>query len=108
MIYFHLDCKIWWLSNNLNFNQANKLLMDINPKQFAKNISKDESPFIANRDEFGKDDDDPLSIKDASLTLIGFILAVMTLFLPAFSVFFERPFLHQTVFYNDMVKKDGY
>ena len=44
--------------------------MDIYPKQFANNISKDESPFIANRDEFGKDDDDPLSIKDVSLSLI--------------------------------------
>ena len=47
--------------------------MDLNPKQFDNNISKDESPFIANRDEFGKDDDDPLSIKDASSSLIGFL-----------------------------------
>tara|TARA_B100000614_G_scaffold118194_1_gene106070 strand:- start:320 stop:496 length:177 start_codon:yes stop_codon:yes gene_type:complete len=50
--------------------------MDINPKQFAKNTSKHESPFIYNGGEFGKDDDDPLSIKDISSTLIGFILAV--------------------------------
>ena len=82
--------------------------MDINPKQFSKNISKDESPFIANRDEFGKDDDDPLSIKDASSTLIGFILAVMTFLLPAISVFLERPSLPRTNFYNEMVNKDGY
>ena len=82
--------------------------MDINPKQFAKNTSKHESPFISNGGEFGKDDDDPLSIKDISSTLIGFILAVMTLFLPAISVFFERPFLHRTGFYNEKVKNDGY
>ena len=82
--------------------------MDINPKQFANNISKDESPFIANRDEFGKDDDDPLSIKDASSTLIGFILAFMTLFLPAISVFLERPFPPRTGLYNELVNKDGY
>ena len=82
--------------------------MDTNPKQFAKNISKDESPFVANRDEFGKDDDDPLSIKDISSTLIGFILAVMTLFLPAISVFFERPFLQRTGYYKEIVNKDGY
>ena len=82
--------------------------MDINPKQFANNISKDESPFIANRDEFGKDDDDPLSIKDVSSTLIGFILAFMTLFLPAISIFIERPFLPKTGFYNQMVHKNGY
>ena len=82
--------------------------MDINPKQFANNISKDESQFISNRDEFGKDDDEPLSIKDASSTLIGFILAVMTFFLPAISIFFERPFTPRNGFYSEMVKKDGY
>ena len=82
--------------------------MDINPKQFTNNISQDESLFISNRGEFGNDDDDPLSIKDLSSTIIGFILAVMTLFLPVISVFFERPFLHRTGFYNEMVNKDGY
>ena len=83
--------------------------MDINPKQFANNISKDESPFISNRGEFGKDDDDPLSIKDASSTVIGIILAVMTLLLPAISVFLERPFLQRNeVIHNEMVNKDGY
>ena len=82
--------------------------MDINPRQFTKNISKDESPFISNRDEFGKDDDDPLSIKDASFNLIGFFLAVMTLFLPAISVLVERPFLPRNSFDNEMVNKDGY
>ena len=83
--------------------------MDINPKQFINNISKDESPFISNRDEFGKDDDDPLSFKDVSSTVIGIILAFMTLFLPAISVFLERPFLQKTgVIYNQMVNKDGY
>ena len=82
--------------------------MDINPKQFTKNTSKDESPFISTRGEFGKDDDDPLSIKDASSTVIGFILAIMALFLPAICVFFERPFLNGSGLYNEMVKKDGY
>ena len=79
--------------------------MDINPKQFAKNNSKDESLFVSDRVESGKDDDDPLSIKDASSTVIGIVLAIMTLFLPGISVFLERPFLHRTgVNYNQMVK----
>ena len=82
--------------------------MDINPEQFPKNVSKDESPIISNGGEFGKDDDDPLSIKDASSTIIGFILAVMTLFLPAISVFLERPFSHKSGLYNEIIKKDGY
>tara|TARA_Y100000589_G_scaffold54656_1_gene45352 strand:+ start:158 stop:409 length:252 start_codon:yes stop_codon:yes gene_type:complete len=83
--------------------------MDSNPKQFGNKISKDESPFVSNRDEFGKEDDDPLSIKDASSTVIGITLAVMTLFLPAISVFLGRPFLNRTgVIYNEMAIKDGY
>ena len=82
--------------------------MDINPKQFANIISKDESPLISSGVEFGKDDEDPLSIEDVSSTVIGFILAVMTLFLPAISVFFERPFLPRNGFHNEMVNKDGY
>jgi len=82
--------------------------MDINPKQFTNNVSKDESLIISNRGEFGKEDDDPLSIKDASSTAIGFILAIMTLLLPAISVLLERPFLHRTGFYNEKVKNDGY
>ena len=73
-----------------------------------RDSSKDVSPFISNRDEFGKDDDDPLSIKDISSNVIGFTLAVMTLFLPAISIFFERPFLNRNGFYSEMVKKDGY
>ena len=82
--------------------------MDINPKQLANNISKDESPIISNRGEFGKDDGDPLSIKDASSTVIGFILAILTLILPAISVMIERPFLYRTGIYHEEVNKDGY
>ena len=82
--------------------------MDINPEQFTKNVSKDESPIISNGGEFGKDDDDPLSIKDASSTVIGFILAILTLILPAISVMIERPFLYRTGIYHEEVNKDGY
>ena len=83
--------------------------MDINPRLFAKSNSNDESQLLTNREEFANDDDDPLSIKDASITFIGIILAFMTMFLPAISVFFERPFLLRNgVINNESVKKDGY
>ena len=81
--------------------------MDLNPNQLVKSNSI-ETSFPPKKEDSGKDDDDPLSIKDASSTLIGFILAVMTLFLPAISVFFERPFLPRTGLHNQMVNKDGY
>ena len=83
--------------------------MDINPKQFASSVSKEKSPLVSNRDEFGKDDDDPLSIRDASSTVFGLIFAFMSLFLPAISVFLERPFLHKNgVNYKEIIIKDGY
>ena len=82
--------------------------MDLNPKKIVRSNSTEDSLSISNREEVGKDDDDPLSIKDVSSTLIGFILAFMTLFLPAISVFFERPFLPRTGLHNQMVNKDGY
>ena len=82
--------------------------MDLNPKKIVRSNSTEDSLSISNREEVGKDDDDPLSIKDVSSTLIGFILAFMTLFLPAISVFFERPFLQRTGLHNQMVNKDGY
>ena len=83
--------------------------MDINPKQFAKSNSKSDSPFDSNREQFVKDDEDPLSIKDASLTFLGIILAFMTMFLPVISIFLDRPLLQKNgVIYNEMVKNDGY
>ena len=83
--------------------------MDINPKQIGKINSKEQSPVISNRDETDRDDDDPLSIRDASITFIGIILAIMTIFLPAISVFLERPLLHKSgQIYSEMEKNDGY
>tara|TARA_B100000579_G_scaffold367297_1_gene327593 strand:- start:521 stop:772 length:252 start_codon:yes stop_codon:yes gene_type:complete len=83
--------------------------MDINPKQFAKSNSKEKSPVFSNRDEFSRDDDDHLSIKDASLTIVGIILAIMTILFPAISVFLERPLLQKNgLIFNEMEKKDGY
>ena len=82
--------------------------MDLNPKQFVKVNSKEVS-LISNRDELVRDDDDPLSIKDASSTFIGIILAILTVLLPMISVLLERPFIPKNrVTHNQMVKKDGY
>ena len=83
--------------------------MDLNPKQFVKNNSKEVSLLLSNRDELVKDDDDPLSIKDVSSSLVGIILAIMTMLFPAISVFLERPLLPRNeATYKEMVKKHGY
>ena len=82
--------------------------MDLNPNKLVKSNSTDDSLFLSNREELGNEEDDPLSIKGKSLSILGFILAAMAIVLPSISVFFERPFLHGTGFYNEKVNKDGY
>ena len=83
--------------------------MDTIPRKFGKSNVQEDSSSLSNRLEDVKKDDDPLSIKDASSIVAGFILALMTMFLPAISVFLERPLLQKNgVIYNEMVTKDGY
>ena len=82
--------------------------MDINPEQFAGDNSAKETSVFSKREDFGKDDDDPLSIKDSSLTFLGFILSFLTVFLPSISVLLERPLPHNNeVNLNQMLNKDG-
>ena len=83
--------------------------MDLNPKQLVKSNSVEESSFISKREELGKDDDDPLSIRSKSIAIMGLILASMTLILPSISVFLERPLLQDIgVFPIQRLNKDGY
>ena len=83
--------------------------MDLNPKKFVRSNSTEDSLFISNREELGKDDDDPLSIKGKSISILGLLLAVMAIILPTVSVFLERPLLQDYgVISNQRLKKDGY
>ena len=83
--------------------------MDINPKQFVKSNSLEKFPVSSVDFGSGKEEDDPLSIKDLSSILVGIILAILTVFLPVISVLLDRPLLPKTgVIYNQMVNKDGY
>tara|TARA_Y100000589_G_C27197689_1_gene647732 strand:- start:6978 stop:7229 length:252 start_codon:yes stop_codon:yes gene_type:complete len=83
--------------------------MDINPKQFLNSKPKDNSTFVSIKDEIGRDDDDPLSIRDASQTILGIILAIFTVMLPAMGVLLERPMFQKSgIIYNQMVKENGY
>ena len=79
--------------------------MDTNPKQFEKNNSKNESLIVSKRQEIGKDDDDPLSIRETSLTFLGIILAFMTVFVPSLSVLLDRPLLQENGVHNNQIIK---
>ena len=83
--------------------------MDLNPKQLVRSNSTKESFPFSKREELGKEDDDPLSIRGKSISILGFFMAIMTIVLPSVSVFLERPLLQEYgVISNQSLKKDGY
>jgi len=84
-------------------------LIDTSPKQSA-NRETDQSSFpVTINEEKGREDEDPLSLLDASITILGIILAILTISLPAISVLLERPFpQNKGAEINQFLKKDGY
>jgi len=49
-------------------------------KQFIQSKSSEESSYGSARNDFERDDDDPLSIKSLSITSLGIIFAFLTNF----------------------------
>ena len=84
-------------------------MIDTIPKQSAKRET-DQSLFpVSNKEEKGREDEDPLSFLDASMTILGIILAILTISLPAISVLLERPLpQNKGAEINQFLKKDGY
>ena len=97
------------IKQNLIFQSKIKLLIDTSSKQSAKRET-DQSLFSASiKEEKGREDEDPLSLVDASITILGIILAILTVSLPAISVLLERPLPHNKgTEINQFLKKDGY
>ena len=84
-------------------------MIDTIPKQSAKRET-DQSLFpVSNKEEKGREDEDPLSLLDASITILGILLAILTISLPAISVLLERPLPQDKgAEINQFLKKDGY
>ena len=84
-------------------------MIDTSPKQSA-NRETDQSSFpVSINEEKGREDEDPLSFVDASITIIGIILAILTISLPAISVLLERPLpQNKGSEINQFLQKDGY
>ena len=84
-------------------------MIDTSPKQSAKRETDQSSFPVSINEEKGREDEDPLSFVDASITIIGIILAILTISLPAISVLLERPFpQNKGAEINQFLKKDGY
>ena len=77
-------------------------------KQFIQSELSEESSHGSARNDFERDDDDPLSIRSLSITSLGIIFALLTFLLPSISILIGRPFSkgNEVTFSRDF-KKDG-
>ncbi len=62
-----------------------------NSKQFVEGNLSENSDFITISNELGRDDDDPLSMRNLSISFLGIIIASMTILLPSISILLGRP-----------------
>jgi len=77
-------------------------------KQFIQSKSSEESSHGSDRNDFERDDDDPLSIRSFSITSLGIIFAFLTFLLPTIGVLIGRPSSQgNEVIFNHNFKKDG-
>jgi len=79
-----------------------------NSKQFVKSKLSEKSSLITISSELERDDDDPLSIRSLSITSLGIIFAILTIFLPSISILIGRPLSQgNEIIHNHDFKKDG-
>ena len=77
-------------------------------KHFIKNKSREESSLGSLQSDFERDDDDPLSMRSLSITSLGIIFAILTIFLPSISILIGRPLSQgNEIIQNHDFKKDG-
>ena len=77
-------------------------------KRFIKSQLSKESSLGSAQSDFERDDDDPLSIRSLSISILGIIFAFLTFFLPSISILIGRPLsqVNEVIHYHDF-KKDG-
>ena len=77
-------------------------------KQFTQSKSSEESYLGSARNDFERDDDDPLSIRSLSITSLGIIFAFLTILLPSICILISRPLSQgNEIIHNHDFKKDG-
>ena len=77
-------------------------------KNLVQSKLRDEHSLDTLSGDFERDDDDPLSIRSLSITSLGIIFAILTIFLPSMSIFVGRPFSQgNEIIHNHDFKKDG-
>ena len=81
----------------------------VQSKQFEKSKLIEDNSINSFGVDFGIDDEeDPLSVKRVSITLLGFTIAFMTILLPSLSIYLARPSSQENkVIINHSLKRDG-
>ena len=75
---------------------------------FIQSKSSEEPSYGSARSDFERDDDDPLSIRSLSITSLGIIFAILTIFLPSISILIGRPLPQgNEIIQNHDFEKDG-
>ena len=70
--------------------------------------SSEESSHGSARNDFERDDDDPLSIRSLSISFFGIIIAFLTILLPSISILLGRPLSQGNEITSfHLIKKDG-
>ena len=76
--------------------------------QISKSKLSEESSLQSAFSDFDRDDEDPLSIGNFSLSLLGIIIACLTILLPLIGVLLGRPLYQGSeIITNHSIKKDG-
>ena len=79
-----------------------------NSKQFVKRNLSEKSSLITISSELEGDDDDPLSMRSLSISILGIIIASLTILLPSISILLGRPLsqVNEITSFH-LIKKDG-
>ena len=77
-------------------------------KHFIKSQLSQESSLDSAQSDFERDDEDPLSIRSLSTSILGILFAFLTFLLPTISILIGRPLsqVNEVIHYHDF-KKDG-
>ena len=79
-----------------------------NSQQFIKSKLSEKSSLIKVSSELESDEEEPLSIRSLSSTLLGIMMAFLVILLPLISVLLGRPLSHRNeININQSIKKDG-
>ena len=77
-------------------------------KHLVKSKLSEESSLNSVLSDFERDDDDPLSIRSLSITILGIVIASLTILLPSISVLLVKPLSQgNEIIFNHSIKKDG-